>query len=188
MKPHIRQTLEELRADHGRLTELIAVLERYGMATAEPANQPEPRPCAVPVEPVEPSFPRCYKKRAGDRRPRKVLASGAASSAREVGAGRGAIRDAMVRAMEEIQEPFTGPEIRAWMVKHEPELERSAGKSTLSSTLSRLRALDWIRELGEKKGGCVAYKRGKCFVATRSAKELAYQGFRATVPTPPNGE
>lgn len=187
MKRYIKQTLDDLRAEHARLAELIAILDRYGVATSNdyPPVPIGTKPITIAqmreaVDRVEtPELPRTV-----GNRPRKVR-SGKSPVVQYVARQRsGSIREAMVRAMEALPEPFTGPDIRAWIEANGPEVLRGAGKSTISSTLSRLRGLDWIRELGDKKNGCVSYKRGKAFVGSLPAKEAAYREFRSTVPTP----
>jgi len=96
-------------------------------------------------------------------------------------------REAIVRAIEALPEPFTMPDVREWVLKHEPAIAKSMGKSTWSTSMFQLRVKGWIGELGEKKNGTAAYKRGRHFGAVetiRTAKEQAYREFRQTIPTP----
>lgn len=59
MKPHIAQTVADLRQERERLDDIIATLERYGAATddahpldaaAEAAPEPQPQPTARPAK------------------------------------------------------------------------------------------------------------------------------------------
>lgn len=96
-------------------------------------------------------------------------------------------RAVIVNAISNLPEPFSMRKVREWVMAHDPESGRRIGKSTWGTTIYALRELGWISELGEKVDNRTAYKRGRHWPAggaLKSAKEQAYQDFRATVPVP----
>lgn len=96
-------------------------------------------------------------------------------------------RALIVKAISHLSEPFTLAHVRDWVQKHDAASADRIGKSTWSTTMYALREQGWIGELGEKVDGRQAYKRGRHWPsggALKSAKEQAYQDFRATVQVP----
>lgn len=135
--------------------------QSLAVASAATSSEPKPRAKRSNLKPIV--------QRGGDKSPRALI----------------------VNAISNLPEPFTMGHVRDWVTKHDPASAGRIGRSTWGTTIYGLRELGWITELGEKVDNRTAYKRGRGWPAggaLKSAKEQAYQDFRATVHVPASVE
>jgi hypothetical protein len=140
------------------------------------AAQYDPSPESLPTAPATAAAPAAAST--------KLRATGSPLPAAPSLRKRGAVRDAVRRAIAALPEPFTSRDISAWLAKHEPELV--LGKSTVGTTICALVGLGDIRE-GPEKDGYNAYKKAAGFPSATSVADK-YRDFRATVPAPAQEE
>lgn len=154
MKPHILQTLEDLRAEAARLSDLITTLESYGHATAPPALP------AAPVVYTADSAPRVGRLAndppARKARVRMAEASAPATNGKPARKPRAGSEEgpteAVRAAMRALPAPFTLGQIRAWLKEHRADVLARAGKSTIGASLAAMLRRGEILEAGEVEG------------------------------------
>lgn len=179
MKAHIAETISDLKQEHVRLGEIIALLETWGNATQNTQGgtvPAEPHTLSVagstPAPATRPEVFHVEHRKASRTAPcagrkparRAVSSSGRKEPNYHPKAGHGA-KQLVVEAIAELtQEPFTLADVRAYLEEHHPEFKPKP--STISVAICNLRSEGLIRDTAKvrgPKGLLTGYKRGPDF-------------------------
>lgn len=164
MKPHISQTLEELRAHAAVLGNMIQALEAYGrnVPTEDPPAAPAQSAPSNPTQAAVARVPAALKRRPPSR-------------------GKG-VRELVKQVAQTLGE-FTLGELRAYVAKHHANLAKGIGASSYSSALNAAAKRGLVQK---SKDGWVWIDRN--VEDSLPPKESAYRQFREQITTPSNGD
>lgn len=180
--PHIDAAIASLVCRKREIDRAIAVLQRTN--ADYDADLPSPVPPAVQVIDEQWSPPPGQPRSQASDRAQPAL-SGRRPRQRQSGSEGDLSRpkDIIRAAAQQLPSPFCAADVKAWIQERHPEVLAGWGRSTISSTLCHLVRIEFLKDAGKKEGR-VAYQ----LCDKRSARERAYQEFRAGVKPPPQTE
>lgn len=188
MKPHIQQTIADIRAAQQRLNELVAFLEDFGGAS--PHNS---APAAPPAASDAAASPQTPTKTPAARLPRSIQRARPASSA-NVPKTRGRLQAGSLTQLACAviaggPGPWTVATVKEQLLKRHPD-QADAVNKRLTATLCKA-ATAGILIKADGPDGAKVYRQGKRFSVTGaplSEKEAAYADFRRSVAQAQEGE
>jgi hypothetical protein len=153
MKPHIAQTVADLKAEAARLADMIATLERYGAETDPTAPVPQvqhPREAAPPAPAAKHSTPNARRRASISSKPRKPKAAPAlADGPTPEPSG---VTD-MVRAVVSfLPAQFSRVEVIDAIEKRWPERMEDIKPMAIDGVLHRFRTTGELVECGTRPG------------------------------------